>query len=299
MRLISFRTRPTAMMPSASWPDRRGSRLRHCSRRARDDGRPPPAVRRAPSRRSGAAADPDRIGRRGPPTRRGRAPRPGPPPRQGRGDRPQLPRPCDRGGRPSRRPRRCLLQVAQLGHRPGRRDPLGPGAHRPRSTTRPSSRVVIGRTRAARVARPTPSTTCSATPASTTSRPATSSSATASGSAASRSTRSARWARCSSPPTRSPTRRRSTSPATSTARIAPAGEHRRHVLRRRGDRQPLLAGVHARAGRRHRDRARRPASASSATRRSCSATATRWSSRSRGSAGSSTSAGSTARRPSS
>ena len=54
---------------------------------------------------------------------------------------------------------------------------------------------------------PTPSTTSSATPASTTSPPATSSSATASGSAASRSTRSARWARSSSPPTRSATPR--------------------------------------------------------------------------------------------
>ena len=45
--------------------------------------------------------------------------------------------------------------------------------------------------------KPTRSTTSSATRASTTSPPATSSSATGNGSAASRSTRSARWARCS------------------------------------------------------------------------------------------------------
>ena len=77
---------------------------------------------------------------------------------------------------------------------------------------------MIGRA-ARRVPWTPPSTTCSATRASTTSRLGTSSSATASGPAASRSTRSARWVRSSSRPTRSATRRISRSAAQSADEI--------------------------------------------------------------------------------
>ena len=137
---------------------------------------------------------------------------------------------------------------------PGADDPLGPGADvagrlrgRARGRHRPADPP--------RLDAPTPSTPCSATRASTTSRRATSSSATANGSAASRSTRSARWVPCSSPPTSSPTRRTSRSRAPSTARSCQRARTRREMFFGvADDHQPLLAGVHARAGRRHRDR---------------------------------------------
>ena len=132
MRLISSGP-PTAMMPSASWPAS-GSRLDRCCRRR--------ACRRWTATSSGSAgrcarrplraAATRRASRaRGPPARRRRAPRPGPAPRQGRRHRAQLPRPRRRGGRRGAAGPARLRQVAELGHRPRRRDPLGPGAHRP------------------------------------------------------------------------------------------------------------------------------------------------------------------------
>ena len=107
-----------------------------------------------------------------------------------------------RGGR--RRPVRAadLRQVVELGRRTRRGDPLGSGAHdtgRLRGRARRRHRPHRTSGLRGRGARPRPR----ATPASTTCRRGTSSSATASGPAASRSTRSARWARPSSRPTRS------------------------------------------------------------------------------------------------
>ena len=145
---------------------------------------------------SATTSPPRRRRRRSPPVSLAetRAPGARPAARQGRRDRPQLPRARRRGGRRPAAGAARLRQVAERGRRAWRRHPLGSGADgagRLRGGAR-------GRHRPdgpPGVARPTRSTTSSATPASTTSRRATSSSATASGSAASRSTRSARWAR--------------------------------------------------------------------------------------------------------
>ena len=260
----------------------------------RDDGGPPPRPVGTPSTTLRRAADPDRIEREGRPLDEAAllapVPRPGKVVAIGRNYKDHA---AEAGSEPPRVPA-DLLEVAQLGHRPGRRDPLGPCPGDP-GRLRGGARRGHRPDRAAGLGGGRPRRTSSATPASTTCRPATSSSATASGSAASRSTRSARWARWSSRPTRSPTRRTLDIACHVNGRTLQQANTSRHVLRRRDDREPLLAGVHARAGRRHRDghagrRRRLPRPADPARRRRRGGR-----SRSRGSAGSSTPAGSTAR----
>ena len=137
-----------------------------------------------------------------------------------------------------------LQQVAQLGHRRRRRDPLGPGADRPgrlRGRARRGHRADRAPGQRGGRARPRPrlhllERRLGARPP-VRRRPV--------GRAASRSTRSARWARCSSRPTRSPTRRRSTSPCRVNERIAPTANTADMYFGVADDHQPLLAGVHA------------------------------------------------------
>ena len=281
------------MMRSASWPDRRGSRLRPSSRPGPRRWRPSSAARRAPSTSSGGPRTPTassgRAGRWTEVTLLAPVPRPGKVVAIGRNYRDHA---AEAGSEP---PAVAADLLASGPARSSARATRSAGTRRsrPRSTTRPSwawsSAGPRGGSR-----RRTPSSyvlgyTCIDDV-----------------SARDLQFGDGQWVRGKSLDTFCPMGpvarhdRRDPRPADARHRLprqrsdAPAGEHRRHVLRRRDDRQPLLAGVHASSRATSSRRARRPASASSATRRSCSATATRWSSRSRGSAGSSTPAGSSA-----
>ncbi len=252
LRLISVRAGGTSILgvqAGERWLPAVDAR----ARRALDDGR---AARRRHRRARDAALGggrgprPDRERRA--PCRRGGPPRPGPAAGQGRRDRAQLPRPHERGGR--RRPVRAadLLQVVELGRRARGRDPMGSGAHgagRLRGGARRRHRTDRAPGHRGRGARPRP--------------------------------------RLHLPRRRlgagPPVRRRPVDPRQVARHVLPdgpgaghgrrgprpagagdrvprerrghaAGDHGRHVLRRRGDHQPLLAGVHPRARRRHRHR---------------------------------------------
>ena len=283
-----------AMMRSASWPERRGSRPRTSSRAGPRRWRRSSAVRRTPSKRSG-----------GPRIRTGSSAK------AGRWTRP-------RSWRPSPAPARSWRSAATT-----RTTPRSPAPSRPRrplifskwpsSVIGPGAEIrwdpalsdpgrLRGRARrrhrpdgAARLARRTHSPTSSATRASN------------DVSARDLQFGDGQWVRGKSLDTFCPM-----GPAVVTTDEIPDPQVLDiacHVNGRTSSRpaRPTCTSASRRssATARRRSRsspatssrpARRPASASSAIRRSCSATATRWWSRSRASAGSSTPAGSTARR---
>ena len=223
------------------------------ARRALDDGR---AARRRHRRARDAALGgrhrprPDRERRAS--CRRDGPPRPRPAAGQGRRDRTQLPRPHQRGGR--RRPVGAadLLQVVELGRRARGRDPMGSGAHdagRLRGGARRRHRADRAPGQRGRGARPRPRLhlprrRLGAGPP-VRRRPVDPGQVARhvlpDGPGAGHGRRGARPA---GPGDRMPRERRGHA----------AGDHGRHVLRGRGDHQPLLAGVHPRARRRHRHR---------------------------------------------